>query len=169
NGKGKLTSISDPSGGTAWEYDLRGRVTRKTQTVSGLVAPFVVQYHYDAAGRMDSLTFPSGTALNYGFDANGRVSDISKAATPAIPLITSAAYFPFGAVRTFMFGNNQAVIRSFDSDGRLSGYPLSDQTRALAYDDGSRLTLNQKPDATDPRSFDYDTLDRLTSYIAPGA
>jgi RHS repeat-associated protein len=39
----------------------------------------------------------------------------------------------------------------------------------LAYDDGSRITLSQKADATDSRSFDYDTLDRLTSYIAPGA
>jgi RHS repeat-associated protein len=168
NGKGRLTTMSDPSGSTAWEYDLRGRVTKKTQTVAGLVAPFVVQYHYDAAGRMDSLTYPSATALSYGFDANGRVSDISKNTTPATPLITSAAYFPFGAVRTFLFGNNQAVIRSFDSDGRLSGHPLSDQTRVLAYDDGARITLNQKPDATDPRSFGYDALDRLTSYIAPG-
>jgi RHS repeat-associated protein len=167
NGKGRRTSMSDPSGTTAWEYDLQGRVTKKTQTVTGLATPFVIRYRYDAFGRMDQLTTASGVALNYSYDPNRRVSQINNAATVVVA-VDFRGYFPWGPVSTFIFGNNQWVTRTFDNDGHPATYPLSDQSRILGYDDASRLTLNQKSDATDQQNFAYDALDRLTSYVALG-
>ncbi len=49
NGIGRLCSVSDRTGTTAWTYDLKGRVTSKTQTVGALAQ--TVSYAYNAAGH----------------------------------------------------------------------------------------------------------------------
>jgi YD repeat-containing protein len=52
-------------GNTVWSYDGFGRLESKTQTL-GTAAPFIalkVQKTYDAAGRVATLTYPSGKVV----------------------------------------------------------------------------------------------------------
>jgi RHS repeat-associated protein len=148
--KGRLTKVTDPSGSTRYLYDALGRVLRKTQTVgSGSTAKtFVLGYEY-AAGRMTSMTYPSGRKVMYGFDAQGRITNISLAGQA---VLSGAGYAPFGPVESWTWANGQAYRRTYDLDGRIA-------------------TLTTGPDSTafgsGSWSFGYDTLDRLAAATLP--
>lgn len=45
----------------------------QTRTSDALVTPGVptIQYSYDALGRLQQVTYPSGTSVTYGYDAAG--------------------------------------------------------------------------------------------------
>lgn len=64
----------DPSGSTAWTYDQHGRVTSKTQQTNNLT--LVTRLAYDGAGRLASITYPSGKAVAVHYDAAGNVSGL---------------------------------------------------------------------------------------------
>ena len=142
--KGRLTKITDPSGNTTYGYDSLGRVTSKTQTTNATPAnrAFTVGYGY-SLGRQSGITYPSGRAVAYSFDAKGQVAGITVDGTT---ILSSAAYFPFGAVKSWTWGNGQAFARTFDTDGRISAVTVGPNA-------GSYADLSQV--------FTYDNLDRL--------
>jgi RHS repeat-associated protein len=136
---------------------------------------------------MASLTYPSGNRLNFGYDAAGRISAVTLNPThPAgvgtdtgrtITLLTAIEYEPFGAPSSWRWGNGAAYIRSFDTDGRLTHYPLGDPSqggvvRALGWDAASRVTsythVNnlKSPQPLLNQNFVYDDLNRLTGWSA---
>ena len=159
NGIGRLTAMADASGNTAWVYDALGRVTKKTQTTG--TTPLITQYSYDSAGRLITQTYPSGKVLTYTW-TNGQISALSL---NNAPLVSNLVYQPFGAPKSWSFGNNQLITRSFDQDGRLATYDLG----TLGYDAASRitsLTLGGNSILTGSKTWSYDNLDRLTSYVS---
>jgi len=61
--------MSDPSGATAYEYDERDLLKKKT-------TPFgILNYTYDAAGNLSTITYSNanGTAVSYGYDELNRL------------------------------------------------------------------------------------------------
>ncbi len=161
-GAGRLTAFTDPGGGTAFQYDARGRVIAKTQ-VTGPIA-LTVQYRYDAYGRLDRLTYPSGRQIGFALDANGRVASMTLGTAP---LIGQVSYHPFGEVTGWDLSaasGTPRAARPRDLDGRITGYTLGAQTRALTYDAASRIVALSLPGQTIP--VGYDANDRLTSFIA---
>jgi len=162
--KGRLTTITFPGGNTTYTYDAQGRVSQKTDTHStGRV--FTVTYAWNATtGRLTSITYPKGKVLTFGYDAAGRVTSLSVGS--AI-IATNIAYFPFGPPSGWSWGNSLAVARSFDLDGRLTGFPLTTtDSRNVTYDAASRITEIKHP--TNPalaQTMGYDQLDRLTSWV----
>ena len=56
-GVGRLTSLTDPSGSTAYVYDARGNVLTETHTIAGQA--YVVAYAYDLADHVIQITYPS--------------------------------------------------------------------------------------------------------------
>jgi len=72
----------------------------------------VSAFTYDADGNRDSITYPSGRLLSYGYDFGGR--PLSASADGA-PVITSAAYLPFGPHTQVVFGNGTTKTMTFDS------------------------------------------------------
>src|SRR5260221_14372383 len=77
-GIGRLTSVSDSSGSTAYVYDARGNVAQETHIVSG--QSYVTANAYDLANHVVQITYPSGRIVSYTRDAMGR---IGGGATPA--------------------------------------------------------------------------------------
>lgn len=158
NGVGRLTQLQDGSGTTAYQYDPYGHVTTKTQGADSL------QYSYDpSTGNLTQITYPNNLVVSYSY-ARGRISAINVNATP---LLTNIQYQPFGAVKSWTFGNGQPYTRSFDTDNRLSSYPLGTTVKTLSYDAASRLTGISDP--TTPQTLGYDPLNRLTSYATATA
>jgi RHS repeat-associated protein len=145
--KGHLTKVTDPSGNTTYVYDSLGRVTSKTQTTTASPSnkAFTIGYSF-SSGRQTGITYPSGRAITYGFDAKGQVSSITVDGTTTI--LSSGEYFPFGAVKKWTWGNGQAFERTYDLDGRIKTYTLGPNT--TSYTDLSQL-------------FTYDNLSRLVS------
>ncbi len=65
-GIGRLATMTDPSGSTAFSYDRRGNVEVENHNVAGNT--FTYGYGYDANGNRYAMTYPDGTIVTYGFD-----------------------------------------------------------------------------------------------------
>jgi len=158
NGIGRLTQLQDSSGTTTYQYDPYGHVIQKTQGTDTL------QYSYDPnTGHLTQITYPNSQVVSYTY-TQGHISSINVNATP---LLTNIQYQPFGAVKSWTFGNGQTYNRSFDTDNRLASYPLGATVKTLSYDPASRLTGISDP--VTPQTLGYDALNRLTSYATANA
>ena len=70
-------------------------------------------YAYDAAGRVQSLTYPSGAILTYAYDAAWQVERVDLTAGGSTTVLASGIqYEPFGPVRTLTYGNGLSLKRS---------------------------------------------------------
>ena len=56
---GRLTSLSDDTGSTQFEYDLAGNAPRRVKTINGVRYQFTASY--DEVGRLRWATYPDGT------------------------------------------------------------------------------------------------------------
>jgi len=174
NGIGSLTGITElnPSLVTivqaAYGYDQKGRVVSEARTVNSVT--YTTAYRYDAFGRIDRITYPSGRTVEYGFDPGGRISGVTT--TPsggsAQTIASSVTYHPFGGVKTFNFGNGQTYARSYDQDGRTATYTLAGTGYTLGYDAASRIEfITETANPPNTNTYGYDNLDRLTSATLP--
>lgn len=159
NGVGRLASLSDPSGTTAFTYDSHGRVTQKQQNVLSYSASYppltlTTSYTYNSAGQLATQTYPSGRVLSNTW-TNGQLTAV---AIDGNPVVSSVVYRPFGPPQHWTFGSGRAVNRTFDLDARMTANPIG----TVVYDAASRITQAYG------RSYGYDVLDRLIS-MDPGS
>lgn len=168
NGIGRLTGMTDASGTTSWRYDTHGRVLAKQQH-SGTVT-LTTSMSYDSAGRLARITYPSGRTVTLSYDADGQVSALSA---DGVILVQQVSYQPSGAVAGWIEGNGGLYSRSYDQNGRITGFALWSHftpfTATLSYDAAGRLTgiANSALPASaalPSKTFGYDALDRLTDY-----
>ena len=174
NGKGRVCSIADKTGNTAFAYDPKGRVVSKSQVVGGVAQ--AISYGYNSAGQLSSITYPSGAIVTYSYSNNRAVSVKINGKT----VLDSADYEPFGPVGEWLWGNGTASVvnrhtRYYDLDGKNTKIESADglDPSVIVYDNASRITAIQKLSAgiVDPAksfSYSYDNLDRLTGAM-PGA
>jgi len=175
NGIGRLTGISETNPGSqitsqiAYAYDPRGRVLTETRTVAG--QQYVTAYTYDSAGRLSGVIYPSGRSLTYGFDALGRINQITTTQDPQSQVvIQNVAYHPFGGVKRYTLGNGQIYARTVDLDGRIASYTLGGANFAVGFDAASRIaSIAQVGNPGDVNTYGYDILDRLTSAVLPNS
>ena len=161
NGIEQLTGMTDESGSTSFNYDQHGRLLTKTQIAKIGTVNYIqtLSYQYDSAGRLEQMTYPSGTQITTTYGADGRPNEIRVNGNL---LAGNIVYHPFGAPKGWTWGNGQAHTRSFDQDGRLKTYPVGSDTRTITYDAANRITQTTDTNPVYNRSFDYDALDRLT-------
>ena len=189
NAIGHLTKMTDESGQTSYGYDPLGRVLAKMQTTGSVNS--TVSYSYDGSGRLTGLTYSSGNRINYTYNAIGQVSGMTLNPADAnnntdagttIILLDQISYAPFGAPKSWVWGNHSSTspntyTRTFDLDGRLVSYPLGNVAdpasgilRTLTYDAASRITAMRHTGASNAASYDqtftYDGLDRLTGFMS---
>lgn len=71
--RGELTKITDESGSTTYTHDALGRVITKTTVIGG--KSFTTGYGWGDSGsaldKLTSITYPSGSRVNYSYDAQG--------------------------------------------------------------------------------------------------
>ncbi|MEQ1721321.1 MAG: DUF6531 domain-containing protein, partial [Nitrosomonas sp.] len=162
NGIGRLTDITDQSGTTTYSYDAHGRLLTKTQITKFNTLSFTqsLSYQYDAMGRLQQITYPSGAQITTTYGADGRPSELRINGNA---LISNITYHPFGEPKSWVWGNGQAYTRSFDLDGRLKTHRVGSDTRTLTFDAASRITQTADTNPIYNRSFDYDVNNRLTN------
>ncbi len=124
---------------------------RRRVTATPANKTFTVGYSF-SSGRQTGITYPSGRALAYGFDAQGHVTSITVDGTTSV--LANGEYFPFGAVKKWVWGNGEPYSRTFDLDGRV-------KTITLGPAAGTYADLGEV--------FGYDSLNRLiTANLAAG-
>jgi len=163
-GRGRLTSMTEPSGATVYRYDRRGLLASELKTIA--TQTFTTSLQYDAAGNRSLMRYPSGRTVTWTFDLAGRPI---TAATGSTTLVASASYLPFGPATAIVFGNGTTRQTSYDMRYRLQANVLSHSGSAVAsyqyhYDNAGNITgIDDQIDPSFTRSFGYDDLNRLTA------
>ena len=146
------------------EHD-HGRVTSETRSIAGNA--YTTAYRYDASGRLDRITYPSGRIVDYSFDALSRIVGITTqqdANSAPQTVVSSVSYHPFRSdadgVTGFTLGNGRTHTRSVDQDGRIASYTQAGANIAIAYDNASNIT------GIGSNAYGYDALNRLTTATA---
>ncbi|HVL34601.1 MAG TPA: DUF6531 domain-containing protein [Burkholderiales bacterium] len=174
HGIGRLTSIAERSGAgdltsqIEYAYDARGRVTAETRTIAGVA--YSTNYAYDPAGRLVAMTYPSGRTLAYGYDVLGRLAGITTTRDGNLQtVVAQALYHPFGGAKSYVLGNGQAYVRSYDLDGRINAYTLGGAVFGIGYDAAGRIEwIAEAAAPANVNTYLYDALDRLTGAVVPG-
>lgn len=163
--QGRLTGFVDGSGATRYVYDREGRVVERTQSQGNASAALTktTQYRYDAGGRVESATLPSGAVIGYAYDANGRVLTIT---VNGVVVVKDVEYFPFGDPASWSEGGDAGAfryVRTYDANGRVGAYTAAGSQRTLGYDPAGRV-VSLAGSAPDDASwtFSYDGRDRLS-------
>lgn len=162
NGKGRLTSLTDGSGSTTWAYTPQGRVSTRSQVMGVMTRS--VGYGYDAGGRLQSLTLPSGAIVSYGY-TEGRITSV---AVNGSPVVTGVLYEPFGPTRGWTWGNGMYAVRGYTTDGNIAQID-SNGLKTYSYDDAFRIIgITDTVTPGQSWTYGYDLLDRLASAARTG-
>ena len=169
-GKGHLTRINDATGQTTFAYTAAGEVATQVNTIYGQT--YTTSWNYDSAGRLLSLTYPSGLMLTYGYDGYGRVASVASNLGGAwATLADSFLYEPATERRyAWRFGNGLPRMVTLDADGRVTQL-ASGAAHSLSYGYTNVNTLASLGDNVYPSlasTYGYDPVDRLTSVTRSG-
>lgn len=139
NSAGSLTTSTNSTGTTTYEYDAAGRIIR-LQRPDGRE----LNYTYDAVGNRTQLSDGAGFEVNYAYDAAGRLTEMQDAADSLL------------------------VAFQYDVTGRLARQNNANGTyTTYAYDGNGQTTsiVHHAPNDTVTSRFDYsyDALGRRTS------
>ncbi|WP_421567529.1 RHS repeat-associated core domain-containing protein [Stenotrophomonas sp. PD6] len=166
-GIGRLASMIDSSGRTDYCYSAIGDLVRRVQVVEGQA--LTLRYAYEASGRLQSMTYPDGSLVDYSYDALGQVSSLGV--TPAggtrEVLMHGLQTLPFGPEKTWTFGNGRRLDRSYDLNYRPQS--INDARDGLnvgfGFDPAGNITsLTDGGPHGQGATLDYDALGRLTAF-----
>ena len=95
---GRLSRMTDGSGSTTYCYNRFGDLTRKVQRTQQKT--FSLGWNYHASGRLDSMTYPDGSVVDYLYDNQSRVIEMGVTPERASRqhIVRNATYHPFGPV-----------------------------------------------------------------------
>lgn len=164
NGRGRRTSMTDPSGHTSWSYDERGRVTEETKRIGNNA--FTTGYSYRADDQLATLTYPDGEVLTYDYNTAGQLMALSGAqmdwngVVTTTSYLTAATYTALGQPLSRSYGNGTTVSYGYHPTSyRLTSLTAPGITLGYTYyDNGNLWTLTDSGQAT---TFTYDEFDRL--------
>jgi RHS repeat-associated protein len=167
---GHLTRVVEHTVSTVYCYDAQGRVVDKHQTIAGIRRDSV-HYVYTAAGRLNSVVYPSGTQVTYDRDSDGRIQDMRVTPYHGTErmVVSSVSYLPFGPVAGYILGNGQAITRIYDANYQLTDLLSPAFSLHLARDAMGDITaIGDSPGALPAtESYTYDPLYRLTQITEP--
>lgn len=161
---GNLSSRTDFAGReTAYTYDVMNRLLARTAqcapfpcagasdvtftyTASGrretaTDARGVTSWAYDDRDRLQSLTYPDGRALTYGYDDNGNRTSLVATIAGAPTLTTTYAYDDANRLDVVTDTAGRAYDHGYDANGNRTSLAQPNGTAtAYAYDELNRLT-----------------------------
>lgn len=172
HGIGKLASSGITAGagngfGRSVTYDALGRPSQVSTTVDG--ATYVMGATYDAQSRISKVSYPSGFAARYGYNALGFANQLVDDATSQA-YWTANAMDADGHLTQLTSGNGLVTNRTFEATtGRLSslttgsGAGTAVQNLGYTYDRLGNPLSRTDANTNLSETFTYDTLNRLTS------
>jgi len=168
--KGRLSRLVDVSGTTIYCYDRRGNVVRKRVLAPGQSSGGdVLDYSYDRADLLRSVTYPGGAVVTYLRDASGRISGVQwqpSAGGAVTNLVSLASYYPFGPLNSMTFGNGRKLTKRYDKtyaidqiESTLPGGLLLDFDNDVL---GNVTQIATTLGGAAQRRYGYDAMNRLT-------
>lgn len=164
---GKLTTLSRTGSTLSYRYLDNGRLGQfdRNYSVGSIQSSFRQQYNYDAAGRLQSLSYGDDVTVSYHYGDDGHVNQVTFTA-PDIPQGAAASGIQWqadGQLTDLTLGNGLALHREYDSSGQLTSQQWGDTLTQYTYDANGNLVAR----ADD--SYGFDELDRLVSEAGSSA
>ncbi|MDX9975155.1 MAG: DUF6531 domain-containing protein, partial [FCB group bacterium] len=160
---GRLASVTDGSGVTSMQYDARGFMT-----YIGYPSGHWFAYEYNAAGQRTRRTGDDGFVLDYSYDAAGRLMTVSNG--NGYQYVTYS-YDAAGRLSGELKGNGTRTGYAYDQAGQLlsiTHYAPDNSVQAFfnyEYDiNGNRIAETNKDGRT---TYTYDLLGQLTGEHYP--
>ena len=162
---GMLKKIISDNHQIDYVYDSDLRLVCTNEYIKG--AEYKTSYKYDLAGRISSITYPTGVSLFKVFSNSGYEKEIYD---DDVLLWKTNETMPEGMVTGYQLGNGMKTSVSCDPHTCLiEGIKTSDkngcvQNLMYVYDDwGNVLSRKQLMNVKLSEEFEYDELDRLVS------
>ena len=179
NAKGKLVSMTDQAGTATYAFDILGRMTSETRTLTGAnngTISKTLSYEYNLDGSLAKLHYPSGAVITYTPDSAGRITQAVDSGN-GINYVTGATYGPDGSLTNLVNGSGgtAAITNNFTYNKRLQPVTMSAATSSqtvfsIGYDfhfgngdNGNVYGITNSKDTTRNQTFTYDLLNRLLS------
>jgi YD repeat-containing protein len=140
NGLGRLCTVSDGTGTTAYSYTPEGWVSGRGFTVGS--TSYTLNYSYDNEGHVSAVLYPDDNQASYSY-TDGVVSGVTLTVNGATVSGASAiTYRPGDQVMSgWTSSNGLTNTLSYDSDGRLAGIAVSGiESLGFDYDKANRIT-----------------------------
>lgn len=145
---GRLTTITDRSGTTAYRYDDRGNLSRSDYSIGS--TPYSLSYTYNLMNQLTSTTYPSGRVIEMSnYDQEGRVQSINvNDKYGRKNLVSVSEYLPGGAAKSWTLGGLD-VVDDYDSSYRKTYKELSASGEVIfeevyGYDIANRIEAEVK-------------------------
>jgi RHS repeat-associated protein len=170
--KNRLTSLADPAGLRLQTYDDADRLTKVSRGAQ------TFRYRYDLDSNVTSRTWPDGTKITAGYDADAQLTSLTAqgGAAGATARTYTFGYDPAGRPTTTRHPSSTGTVtdRGYDRAGRLTEVNSHDTTGTVA---GFQLTLDPVGNPTSVVTtrgatsqtvgYTYDAADRVTSAATP--
>lgn len=177
-----LTQFSSTSGGNfVFTFDELDRSTQQTWTFGG--RSYVTSRHFNPAGCVDGVTYPTGSTLTLTCDTDNRTQSVSRS---GVSIVNGISYHPSGQLLGMTYGNLSATTVTFDNRNRTKriytpsvvdlnyDYDGADNVvsydnaavpqsqRTMQYDEVDRLIVSTAPNLWGTTAYDYDALGNRT-------
>jgi len=175
-GYGNLDSVVSQTGNgvnTTYQYDGFHRVTQKLQHSNtpqswGYPASTLTnKYTYTSAGKLSSITYPSGNVVNYNYDSNGVLNNLIL--NNSQYLVSGISFDGANRLAGFSWGNGNVWQQWLDDAGRVqkvtNTWANSTTTTFIetyGYDNDGRMT-SKVMNLSNNFSYGYDNDNQLTS------
>ena len=163
---GNRTSMTDGQGSTSYSYDQLSRMLSETHTFSGL-GSYAINYQYNLANQLSSITNPFNDTLNYTRDTAGRLTAVTGTTFgSSLPVSTYASniqYRAWGAMKQLTSGDNKTLNATYNSRMQTATFSVTGLI-SKTYDYFADGTLRFSSDLLDhrfDRSYAFDHVARL--------
>jgi RHS repeat-associated protein len=169
---GRLAKIIDHSGSTTYCYDRFGQLVRKVQRTMGKT--FLQRWQYAANGRLQSMTYPDGSVVDYQYDAQGRVKElgVTVEGLSRQKVAYDVLYHPWDGPARWRSMADRMVVRTQNLNGQpgvvqaqnAAEAPIDGINLGYEFDEVGNLKRLRDGNQADPpvRVYGYDALSRLT-------
>ncbi|MCB0421822.1 MAG: PKD domain-containing protein [Bdellovibrionales bacterium] len=191
---GEVETYSNNLISWSYERDNLGRITKKTETISG--SSKIYEYHYDLSGRLDEVKIDGAIQRSYQFDSNGNRLSINNGPQNVIDAQdrltsdekynytynlngdletktdkitneqTSYVYDEFGNLREVTLANGDVITYIIDAENRRIGKKLNGTlVYGLLYEDALNPIALLNPDGTVKSRFVYGSKGNVPDYL----
>lgn len=158
NLKGRLASVSYPSGIVYQSYTNRGDIAVSRHVTMGV--PFEMKREFNNIGELMTATFPDGRQVKYSYDGAGRLTSIPG-------FVKSIQYQGDGAMVSRTLENGVVTNLTYTARRRIKGIEVKSNPGfklVMTHDSTGNITDSQETynGNTIQNTYSYDALYRLT-------
>jgi YD repeat-containing protein len=165
--------MTDGNGRSDYTYNELSQMQSEARQFTGVTGSHALRYDYNLAGELKSITDPANATIEYGYDASGRITNITGSPYGGVSQYASGfMYRAWGAIKGLTYGNNLTLSMNYDSRVNLTEFEVAGRppqygswtvmkTKYQYYDDGDLKYADDLLDERFDRAYGYDQTRRL--------